>query len=40
MNTTMIMPTKQFIIGKLSESDEEFLRKGSPVEAGILEGHH
>ncbi|MFT8321248.1 MAG: FixH family protein [Bacillus sp. (in: firmicutes)] len=34
-----IMPTKQFIVGKLTDKDQEFLRKQAPEEQ-VMEHHH
>lgn len=37
---SIIMPQKQFIVGKLSESDISFLKKGAQIEDGSHENHH
>lgn len=39
-NGSVIMPQKQFIVGKLSESDISFLKKGEQIEDGSHENHH
>ncbi|WP_413303809.1 FixH family protein [Bacillus sp. 1P10SD] len=37
---SIIMPQKQFIVGKLSKSELEFLQKDVPVQNGTQEHHH
>ncbi|WP_445492647.1 FixH family protein [Niallia sp. 03133] len=37
---SIIMPTKQFIVGRLTESDQEFLRENAPKEKTIEHHHH
>ncbi|RBW68824.1 FixH family protein [Bacillus taeanensis] len=39
-NGSIIMPTKQFIIGELSSSELKFLQKGIQKEEGSHENHH
>ena len=39
-NGSIIMPQKQFIVGKLSESDISFLKKGAQIQEGSHEHHH
>ena len=37
---SIIMPRKQFVVGELSESDLDFLRKGAQSEIEVHEHHH
>jgi hypothetical protein len=39
-NGSIIMPQKQFIVGKLSESELKFLQKGIQKQAESHEHHH
>lgn len=39
-NGSIIMPQKQFIVGKLSKSELEFLQKGKQKQSGNHEHHH
>lgn len=37
---SIIMPQKQFIVGKLSKSELEYLQKDVPIQSNINEHHH
>ncbi len=37
---SIIMPKKQFVVGKLTESDKEFLEQDTQPQSGGHEGHH
>ncbi|BDH60358.1 hypothetical protein MTP04_04880 [Lysinibacillus sp. PLM2] len=39
-NGSIIMPTKQFIVGQLSEGDKQALQADAPVTGGHSGGHH
>nr|WP_106783071.1 FixH family protein [Lysinibacillus timonensis] len=39
-NGSIIMPTKQFIVGELSESDKQALLSDVPASGGHTGGHH
>ncbi|PLS18211.1 hypothetical protein CVD28_07940 [Bacillus sp. M6-12] len=39
-NGSIIMPQKQFIVGKLTESDKEFLKNQTQLEQKSHGGHH
>ncbi|WP_175640383.1 FixH family protein [Metabacillus schmidteae] len=39
-NGSVIMPKKQFVVGKLTANDEEFLKENKKPQSGGHEGHH